>query len=336
MKILITGGCGYIGSHMSTRLLELGYEIVIIDNLSNSYSRVLTKIKEITNKSPKFFEVDIKDKENLNKVFEEGNFDAVIHFAAAKSIGESVKNPLKYYLNNVVGTLNLLDAMKANNVRNLIFSSSAAVYGEAKKIPIKESSSLSPTNPYGSSKLIGEMLIKDFYFSEKDWSILMLRYFNPIGAHKSGIIGEFPRVPYNIIPIISDVALGKSKSVKIFGKDYHTRDGTCIRDYIHIEDLIDGHLVALENIYNSSRIDEYNLGTGQGISILDLIHTFEKVSGLNIPIEFVGKRVGDVPILYTDPSKAKRDLKFSTSRNLTEMCEDTWNWLIKNPQGYLI
>jgi len=334
MNILITGGCGFIGSHFVLRLIEQGHNPIILDDLSNSSPKVLEAIKKISGKEPELIKGSILDRGLLNEIFSNFKFDSVVHFAASKSIGESVINPYKYYLNNFVGTLNLIDFMRENGVFKLVFSSSAAVYGDAKEVPIKEESALVPTNPYGKSKLMTEVFLRDIFKAEKNWNIVMLRYFNPIGAHSSGLIGEWPTTPYNIIPIISDVALGKKESLKIFGNDYPTSDGTCVRDYIHIEDLVDGHLKALKFIDHNKNLSYFNLGTGKGTSVLDLISCFEEVSGKRIPVDYIERREGDVPVLYTDPLKAKNELGFNASRSLHKMCEDTWRWLSNNPNGY--
>ena len=334
MNILITGGCGFIGSHFVLRLIEQGHNPIILDDLSNSSPKVLEAIKKISGKEPELIKGSILDRGLLNEIFSNFKFDSVVHFAASKSIGESVINPYKYYLNNFVGTLNLIDFMRENGVFKLVFSSSAAVYGDAKEVPIKEESALVPTNPYGKSKLMTEVFLRDIFKAEKNWNIVMLRYFNPIGAHSSGLIGEWPTTPYNIIPIISDVALGKKENLKIFGNDYPTSDGTCVRDYIHIEDLVDGHLKALKFIDHNKNLSYFNLGTGKGTSVLDLISCFEEVSGKRIPVDYIERREGDVPVLYTDPLKAKNELGFNASRSLHKMCEDTWRWLSNNPNGY--
>ncbi|MAS50898.1 MAG: UDP-glucose 4-epimerase GalE [Chloroflexi bacterium] len=334
MKTLITGGSGYIGSHMAVKLIEEGHEVVLFDNLSNSYLNSIDAIKEITKYKPLFIKGDIKSTLNLDDLFSKNSFDNVIHFAAYKAIGESVKYPLKYYENNILGSINLLKAMQKYGVKDLVFSSSASVYGEADKIPITEECIKNPTNPYGKSKLAFEEILEDIVTSENIFNVASLRYFNPIGAHETGILGESPIVPYNIMPVIADVLMGRKKSLEIFGNDYPTDDGTCVRDYLHVQDLVEGHLAALSYIKENKGISTFNLGTGVGTSVMELIRKFEEITYKKIDIEFSPRRMGDVPVLYTCPNKALKVLNWETKRSLNDMCEDTWRWLKNNPNGF--
>ncbi len=327
MAIFITGGLGYIGSHTAIELLNAGYDIIIADNLYNSKIVVLEKIKKITGKTPKFYEIDLVDEDDVDTIFKENNITAVIHFAAYKAVGESCDIPIEYYYNNITSTLSLLRSMKKYNIKKFVFSSSATVYGDAEIMPIKEDFPLSATNPYGRTKLIIEDILKDIYKSDKTWNIAILRYFNPVGAHKSGEIGEDPKgVPNNLMPYISKVALGELKEVKVFGDDYNTKDGTGVRDYIHVVDLAIGHIKALEKLNSNSGLLVYNLGTGKGHSVLDLIKEFSKASGKQIPYKIVGRRQGDIAICYADPSKANKELEWNAERSIQEMCEDSWRW----------
>lgn len=335
MAILITGGMGYIGSHTAVELLNEGHDVVIIDNLINSKYVVKDRIREITNKEVKFYEIDLLDKEAVSNVFKENYIESVIHFAALKSVGESVQLPLEYYDNNLTSTINLLRIMKENNVKKFVFSSSATVYGNAEVMPIEESFSLSVTNPYGRTKLIVEDVLRDLYISDKTWDIALLRYFNPVGAHKSGLIGEDPNgIPNNIMPYITKVAIGELKQVSVFGNDYDTIDGTGVRDYIHVVDLAKGHIKALEVLDKQPGLVTYNLGTGNGYSVIQLIEAFSKASGKEIKYEIVGRRAGDVATCYADPSKANIDLGWVVEKGLEEMCEDSWRWQQNNPDGY--
>jgi len=328
MSILVTGGAGYIGSHTVVELLNEGEEIVIVDNFSNSSPDVLNKIKEITSKEFKFYEVDLLDRENLEKVFKENNIESVIHFAGLKAVGESVAKPVEYYHNNITGTLILLDLMKKYNAKKIVFSSSATVYGVPKTVPIKEDFPLSTTNPYGSTKLMIEQILRDVYVSDNEFSIALLRYFNPIGAHESGLIGENPKgVPNNLMPYIVRVAKGEYEVLSVFGDDYDTEDGTGVRDYIHVVDLAKGHLKALAKVRKESGVDAYNLGTGNGYSVLDLVKTFEKVNGVKVNYKIAPRRPGDIAACYADPCKAKEKLGWEAKFGIEEMCRDSWNFV---------
>ena len=335
MSVLVTGGMGYIGSHTTVELLKSGKEVIIIDNLCNSSIVVKDRIKEITGKDIKFYNIDLADKEAVEKVFEENSIESVIDFAALKAVGESVKNPLEYYMNNMVSFLVLLDIMKKNNVKNLVFSSSATVYGDAKTMPILESFPLTATNPYGRTKLMAEEILRDLAASDSSWNIAILRYFNPIGAHESGIIGEDPNgIPDNLMPYITKVAVGELKELSVFGNDYDTIDGTGVRDYIHVVDIAIGHIRALEKLETNSGLVTYNLGTGNGFSVLQLVKAFSKASGKEIPYKIAPRRAGDVAICYADPSKANRELNWKAEKSLEQMCEDSWRWQKNNPNGY--
>lgn len=335
MSVLVTGGMGYIGSHTTVELLKAGKDVIIIDNLCNSSIVVKDRIKEITGKDVKFYNIDLADKEAVEKVFEENSIESVIDFAALKAVGESVKNPLEYYMNNMVSFLVLLDIMKKNNVKNLVFSSSATVYGDAKTMPILESFPLTATNPYGRTKLMAEEILRDLAASDSSWNIAILRYFNPIGAHESGIIGEDPNgIPDNLMPYITKVAVGELKELSVFGNDYDTIDGTGVRDYIHVVDIAIGHIRALEKLETNSGLVTYNLGTGNGFSVLQLVKAFSKASGKEIPYKIAPRRPGDVAICYADPSKANRELNWKAERTLEQMCEDSWRWQKNNPKGY--
>ena len=330
MAVLVTGGAGYIGSHTVVELLETGKEIVIADNFSNSKPEVLEKIREITNKNFKFYEVDLLDRAELEKVFEENNIDSVVHFAGLKAVGESVTKPLEYYHNNITGTLTLLEVMKKHNCKKFVFSSSATVYGAPKAVPIKEDFPLSTTNPYGTTKLFIERILEDLYTADNEFGIVLLRYFNPIGAHKSGKIGENPNgIPNNIMPYINLVAKGKLPHLNVFGNDYPTKDGTGVRDYIHVVDLSLGHIKALDKIKDSSGVYVYNLGTGNGYSVLELINSYEKSTGAKVPYKITARRPGDIPECYADPTKAKEELDWVATRDLDEMCMDSWNFIQK-------
>lgn len=327
MSILVTGGTGYIGSHTCVELLNTGNDIIIVDNLSNSNIDVIDKIREITNKEFKFYETDILDKDSLRKVFEENTIDIVMHFAGLKSVGESVANPLLYYRNNVIGTITLCEIMTEFGVKKLVFSSSATVYGNPKCLPINENCDLSTTNPYGSTKLMIENILQDIYISNNDWSIAILRYFNPVGAHSSWTIGENPKgIPNNLMPYISQVAAGKLNHLRIFGNDYDTHDGTGVRDYIHVVDLAKGHLKAMYKILNNNKVFIYNLGTGQGYSVLDIVKSFERVNGVEIKYNIVDRRPGDIASCYADPIKAKEELDWVAEKTIDDMCKDAWGF----------
>lgn len=335
MAVLVTGGVGYIGSHTSIELLENGYEVIIVDNLCNSDKIVLDRIKEITGKSPKFYEIDITDKDKLEVVFKENKIDSVIHFAALKAVGESVQMPLEYYSNNLINTLVLLNLMKKYDVKKFVFSSSATVYGNPKTCPILEDFPLSATNPYGRTKLMVEDILRDICYSDNTMDVAILRYFNPIGAHKSGKIGEEPNgIPNNIMPYITKVAVGQLPNVNVFGGDYDTLDGTGVRDYIHVLDLADGHVKALEKLKENPGLVTYNLGTGNGYSVLELIEAVKKASGKDIPYKITERREGDIATCYAYPSKAEKELGWKAKYELDEMCEDSWRWQSNNPNGY--
>jgi len=334
-KILVTGGVGYIGSHTVIELVNSGYDVVIVDNLSNSKIEALKRVEEITNTKIKFYKVDLLEKEKLNQIFVDEKVDSVIHFAGLKAVGESVSIPLHYYSNNVNGTLNLLEVMKQNNVFNLVFSSSATVYGDPHKVPITEDFPLSATNPYGRSKLMIEDILRDLYKSDANWNISILRYFNPVGAHESGKIGEDPNgIPNNLMPFITQVAVGKREKLSVFGKDYPTVDGTGVRDYIHVVDLAQGHIKALEKLTSHHGCIEYNLGTGIGYSVLQVINAFSKASGKIIPYEIVDRRPGDIASCYANPSFAFEKLGWNAKFGIEKMCEDSWRWQLQNPNGY--
>ena len=329
MKILVTGGAGYIGSHTCVELLNNNYEVIVLDNFSNSKKEVIDKIKKITNKDLKLYEGNMLNEEILTKIFEENNIDCVIDFAAYKAVGESVQKPVEYYINNVSSVLTLLTVMEKFNCKSLVFSSSATVYGNPEIIPITEECKTGgTTNPYGTSKLFVEQILKDLYNSDNEWNICILRYFNPIGAHESGLIGEEPNgIPANLVPYISKVASGKLECLSIFGNDYDTKDGTGVRDYIHVVDLALGHLKAVEKLNKEKKgLYIYNLGTGVGYSVLDLVNTFEKVNNIKIKYKIAPRRSGDIAICYSDPSKAKRELNFEATKTLEDMLKDAWNY----------
>ena len=333
-KILVTGGTGYIGSHTVIELLKAGEELVIVDNFSNSSPEVLEKIKEITKKDFEFYKADLLDEEKIEEIFKEKEIESVIHFAGLKAVGESVEKPIEYYHNNITGTLVLLKLMKKYNCKKLVFSSSATVYGNPKELPIKEEFPLSTTNPYGSTKLMIEQILQDIAIADKNFRVAILRYFNPIGAHESGLIGEVPNgIPNNIMPYIMKVAIGEYKELTIFGNDYPTPDGTGIRDYIHVVDLSKGHLKALEKIRKESGVKIYNLGTGRGYSVLELVKTFEKVNNVKIAYKIGKRRSGDIPACYADPSKAEKELNWKAEKSIEEMCRDSWNFIKKDFQN---
>lgn len=337
MAILVTGGTGYIGSHTCVRLIESGYDVVAVDNFYNSHPGVLKRIKAITGQDIKFYECDILDKEGMDKIFKENAIDCVIHFAGLKAVGESCKIPLHYYMNNVTGTICLCEVMKDNNCKNIIFSSSATVYGTPKRVPMKETDPVDivgVTNPYGRTKLMIEEILRDLYRSDNEWNIALLRYFNPIGAHQSGLLGENPNgIPNNLMPYISQVAIGRLPQLSVFGDDYPTPDGTGVRDYIHVVDLADGHIKAVEWIKKGMGLDAFNLGTGTGYSVLDLVHSFERVNGIKINYRIAERRPGDIAVCYSDPQKAKDILGWQAQYGIDDMCRDTWNWQKNNPNG---
>ena len=335
MKVLVTGGAGYIGSHTCIQLLDAGHEIAVVDNLSNSCEVSLERVKQITGKDVKFYKNDLLDEAALEQIFSENDFDAVIHFAGLKAVGESCAIPLKYYHNNITGTLILLDVMAKHNVKKLVFSSSATVYGDPHTVPITEDFPTSATNPYGQTKLMIENILKDLYKSDNEWNIALLRYFNPVGAHESGLIGEDPNgIPNNLVPYISQVAVGKLACLSVYGNDYDTPDGTGVRDYIHVEDLAHGHLLALKKITDNVGVVTYNLGTGNGYSVVQMIEAFEKASGKKVNYKIVDRRPGDIAACYADTKKAKDEIGFEAKYDLNKMCEDTWRWQEGNPNGY--
>ena len=333
-KVLVTGGTGYIGSHTVLRLLECGYEVTVIDNLSNSSVEVLDSIKKLTKKAVKFYRVNLLNKAELENVFAENKFDAVIHLAAYKAVGESVKNPLMYYDNNLISTLNVLSLMKEFNIDNFVFASSATVYGDPNKIPITEDEAIKPESPYANTKAIIESIMKDL--SKEKLNSISLRFFNPLGAHPSGEIGEEPSgIPKNLAPFIAQVAIGKIEKLKVFGNDYPTKDGTCIRDYLHVMDLAEAFVCALRKLDESPNgYEVFNIGSGSGYSVFDIVHAFEKCTGKKINYEIIGRRPGDVPELRADSKKANHLLKWKQTKNLDEMCRDTWKWQSSHPHGY--
>ena len=336
MKILVTGGLGYIGSHTVVELLNIGHEVVVIDNLSNSKPKVKDIVEDITGRKFDFYECDIRDREGLDKVLDAHKVDCCIHFAGLKAVGESVREPLKYYENNIAGTVNLLKALSAHNCKNIIFSSSATVYGDPAEIPITEECPKGQcTNPYGWSKSMLEQILSDTRNADKEWNVVLLRYFNPIGAHPSGRMGEDPNgIPNNLMPYITQVAIGKREKLGVFGNDYDTPDGTGVRDYIHVVDLAKGHIKALDAISKNCGLEVYNLGTGRGYSVLEVVQNFEKASGVKIPYEIMPRRAGDIATCYSDPTKAEEKLGWKAEFGIFEMCRDSWNWQSKNPNGY--
>lgn len=335
MKVLVTGGAGYIGSHTSVELLNAGHEVVCIDNLYNSKYEAVKRVEQITGKKIKFYEGDIRDRKILDKIFTENKIDAVINFAGYKAVGESCAKPLEYYENNINGLLVLAFAMRDYGVKNLVFSSSATVYGKPKSVPIKEDFPLSTSNPYGSTKLFIEYILKDLYASDNSFNIAILRYFNPVGAHESGLIGEDPKgIPNNLCPYITQVAVGKREYLGVFGNDYATPDGTGVRDYIHVVDLAKGHVLAVDKLAENPGLVIVNLGTGQGYSVLDMVHSFEKVTGKPIPYKIMPRRPGDIDECYADPSSAKELLGFKAEKNIDDMCRDAMRWQTMNPNGY--
>lgn len=338
MSILVTGGAGYIGSHTTLTLLEKGYDVVVFDNLANSCEEAIKRVEKLAGKSVKFYEADMLDKDAMNKIFDENpDISAVIHFAGLKAVGESVAKPIEYYNNNISGTLSLLEAMRAHNVKNIIFSSSATVYGTPEKLPITEDCPKGEcTNPYGWTKSMIEQILTDVHTSDNEWNVILLRYFNPIGAHASGLIGEDPQgIPNNLVPYIAQVAVGRREHLNVYGDDYKTHDGTGVRDYIHVVDLALGHVKALEKVDTmSGGVKIYNLGTGRGYSVLDVLHAYEKACGKTLPYVVGPRRPGDVDENYSDPSRAKDELGWVAKNDIEEMCRDSWNWQSNNPNGY--
>ncbi|MFZ5572858.1 MAG: UDP-glucose 4-epimerase GalE [Thermodesulfobacteriota bacterium] len=335
MKVLVTGGAGYIGSHTCVELLAAGHEVVVVDNLCNSSRESLRRVQEISGRELVFHEVDLLDKTALDDIFRRTDIQAVIHFAGLKAVGESVRLPLSYYHNNISGSLNLLRVMDECRVRNLVFSSSATVYGDPRTVPIREDFPVSPTNPYGRTKLMIEEVLRDVHAADQAWNIALLRYFNPVGAHPSGRIGEDPSdIPNNLMPYVSQVAVGKLPRLSIFGNDYPTPDGTGVRDYIHVVDLARGHIQALKKLSMSPGLLTLNLGTGRGYSVLEMVRAFEKASGQRVPYTIVGRRPGDIASCYADPSRARDELGWSAERGIDEMCRDAWRWQSRYPNGY--
>lgn len=336
MSILVTGGAGYIGSHTCIELLNAGYEIVVVDNFYNSKRESLNRIAELSGKQFAFYECDIRDAEGMDKIFKNEKIDAVIHFAGLKAVGESCQKPVEYYDNNIGGTLTLCDVMRNNGCKKIVFSSSATVYGSNNVSPLKETMQTGgTTNPYGTTKYMIEIILSDLFKSDEEWAISLLRYFNPIGAHKSGRIGEDPNgIPNNLMPFITQVAIGKRECLSVFGDDYDTPDGTGVRDYIHVVDLALGHIKALEKVLGGTGLDIYNLGTGTGYSVLDVVKAFEKASGVKVNYKIVDRRPGDIATCYSDPSKAFEELGWKAERGIEEMCEDSWRWQSQNPNGY--
>jgi len=334
-QILVTGGAGYIGSHACLELLENDYNVIVLDNLCNSSRESIKRVEKLSGKKIILIEEDIQSKQGIDRVFKQNKIDAVIHFAGLKAVGESVIKPITYYQNNIAGTMNLLQIMQHNNVKNIVFSSSATVYGQPETLPIKENFLTSATNPYGRSKLYIEEILKDTYLSDSSWNISILRYFNPVGAHQSGDIGEDPsNIPNNLMPYISQVAVGKLPQLFIYGNDYATKDGTGIRDYIHVTDLAKGHLRALLKLETNPGIITHNLGTGIGVSVLEMVNAFEKESKRKIKLKFVERRLGDVAECFADPKKAEQELEWKAELDLKSMCRDAWRWQSKNPNGY--
>lgn len=336
MRILVTGGAGYIGSHTCVELLNEGYEVVVMDNLYNSSKKALDRVEDITGKKFTFYETDMLDREGVKKIFDQEKIDAVIHFAGLKAVGESVRKPIEYYYNNMAGTLILCDEMRNHGVKNIIFSSSATVYGDPAEIPITENCPKGTcTNPYGWTKSMLEQVLTDIHTADPEWNVILLRYFNPIGAHKSGLIGEDPKgIPNNLLPYVAQVAIGKLPKINVFGNDYDTPDGTGVRDYIHVVDLAKGHVKAIQKLADREGVSIYNLGTGKGYSVLDVIHAFEKACGHELPYEIQGRRPGDIAVCYAKCDKAKEELGWEAQYGIEEMCADSWNWQSKNPNGY--
>ncbi len=337
MNVLVAGGAGYIGSHTSIVLMEKGHDVVVVDNLSNSKEEAVRRVEKISGKKVKFYKADVCDKEALTQVFSENKIDAVIHFAGLKAVGESVAKPHWYYENNLVSTLSLLDVMKKFDVKNIIFSSSATVYGDPATVPITEDFPLSTTNPYGTTKLFIERILSDIAFADKDFNPILLRYFNPVGAHECGLIGEDPNdIPNNLVPYITQTAVGKLECINIFGNDYDTVDGTGVRDFIHVLDLAEGHVAAIQRFIDvpNCGLSIYNLGTGNGYSVLQMVKAFEKVLGRDLPYKFTDRRPGDIATCYADPKKAREELGWEATKTIDDMCADAWRWQSQNPNGY--
>lgn len=332
--VLVTGGAGYIGSHTLVEMLNAGFTPIVVDNLVNASEESLRRVQKITGKAVKFYKADIRDRAAMERIFSENGFDSVIHFAGLKAVGESVSIPLTYYDNNIYGSLVLFETMAKFNVKKIVFSSSATVYGDPERLPIDEDCRLSTTNPYGSTKLMLEGILKDLYVSDKDWNVILLRYFNPVGAHESGLIGEDPKgIPNNLTPYIAQVASGKLKQISVYGNDYPTPDGTGVRDYIHVVDLAKGHVKALEKV-NSAGVHIYNLGTGKGYSVLDVIHAFEKACGKSLPYVIAPRRPGDIASCYASAAKAKAELDWEATLGIDDMCQSLWKWQTLNPNGF--
>lgn len=336
MAVLVTGGAGYIGSHTCVELMNAGIDVVIVDNFYNCKKSSIDRIKALVGRDFPYYECDIRDREGLDKIFKKEKIDSVIHFAGLKAVGESVQKPLEYFDNNISGTLVLLDVMRKNGCKKIVFSSSATVYGTKNISPLTEDMEIGGvTNPYGRTKYMIECILQNLYVSDKDWSICLLRYFNPIGAHKSGTMGEAPNgIPNNLMPYITQVAIGKRDHLSVFGNDYDTPDGTCVRDYIHVVDLALGHVKAVQKVEGEKGVFIYNLGTGKGYSVLDVVNAFKKASGIDIKYEIVARRAGDLAVCYSDPSKAYKELGWKAERDIEEMCEDSWRWQKQNPNGY--
>ncbi|MBQ8894698.1 MAG: UDP-glucose 4-epimerase GalE [Clostridia bacterium] len=335
MKVLVTGGAGYIGTHTVVELLNEGFEVVVFDNFYNSKPKALERVRTITGKDFKFYEADMLDAAAMDEIFAAEKVDAVIHFAGLKAVGESCQKPWEYYNNNIVGTLNILNSMKKYGVKQFVFSSSATVYGDSKVVPVKEDFPTSATNPYGQTKLMQEVMLTDIAKANPEMTVTLLRYFNPVGAHESGLIGEDPQgIPNNLTPYISQVAIGKRECLSVFGDDYNTHDGTGVRDYIHVVDLAKGHIKALRGQTGKTGVYIYNLGTGEGYSVLDVVHAYEKACGKKINYKIVDRRPGDVEALYADTAKAREEIGFIAEKTLDDMCRDSWNWQSKNPNGF--
>ena len=335
MRILVTGGAGYIGSHTCVELLQAGYEVVVVDSLINSKEESLNRVREITGKTLEFHQVDLLDRAGLSALFAGSKIDAVIHFAGLKAVGESVSIPLRYFHNNITGTLILCEVMAEHSVKNIVFSSSATVYGDPHTVPIEEDFPLSATNPYARTKLMIEEILRDLHVSDQQWNIVLLRYFNPVGAHASGRIGEDPNgIPNNLMPFVAQVAVGRLPELSVYGNDYPTPDGTGVRDYIHVVDLALGHVKALAKFESNPDVHVYNLGTGRGFSVLEMVSAFEKASAKTIPFRVVERRPGDIATSYADPTKAAKELGWSATRGIDEMCAHTWNWQSGNPHGF--
>ena len=336
MKILVTGGSGYIGSHTCLELLNLGYNVVVVDNLCNSSPVALQRVEKLTGKSISFYECDVRDKGKMSAIFDDHKIDCVIHFAGLKAVGESVAKPLEYYSNNFNSTLVLCDVMRSHGVKRIIFSSSATVYSGDNEMPLSENSKTGNcTNPYGWTKYMGEQILRDLAKSDPEWSVVLLRYFNPVGAHESGEIGEDPKdIPNNLMPYISQTAIGRRECLSVFGDDYPTSDGTGVRDYIHVVDLARGHVAAIDYLMSHTGVGVFNLGTGHGYSVLDMVHAFERSNGVKVPYKITPRRPGDLPTCYADPTKSREVLHWTATHDLDDMCRDTWNWQSKNPKGY--